>query len=67
MGHVRMDMRQVRKMEKKLHCTINDIALCVVAGALREFLLEHKELPEENLQTLMPIDIRRPDQDGTYW
>ncbi len=64
-GHVRMDMRQVRKIEKKLHCTINDIALCVVAGALREFLLEQEELPEENLQTLMPIDIRRPDQDGS--
>jgi hypothetical protein len=60
-----MDMRLVRKMEKKLHCTINDIALCVVAGALREFLLEHEELPEENLQTLMPIDTRRPDRDGT--
>jgi diacylglycerol O-acyltransferase len=64
-GHIRMDMRLVRKIEKKLHCTINDIALCVVSGALREFLLEHRELPEENLQTLMPIDTRRPDRDGT--
>jgi diacylglycerol O-acyltransferase / wax synthase len=64
-GHVRMEKWELRKIEKKFHCTINDIALCVVAGALREFLLRHKELPEDDLQTLMPIDIRRPDQDGT--
>lgn len=63
-GHVRMEMQQVRKIEKKYHCTINDIALCVVAGALREYLLGENELPEENLQTLMPIDIRRKDKDG---
>jgi diacylglycerol O-acyltransferase / wax synthase len=64
-GHVRMDMRRVRKIEKKYHCTINDIALCVVAGALRDYLLEQNELPEEHLQALMPIDIRRQDKDGT--
>jgi diacylglycerol O-acyltransferase len=64
-GHVRLDMPQIRRLEKKLHCTINDIALCVVAGALREYLRQQDELPEQNLQTLMPIDIRRPAQDGT--
>ena len=63
-GHVRMDMQQVRNVEKKFHCTINDIALCVVAGALRTHLLAENELPDENLQTLMPIDIRRQGQDG---
>ncbi len=64
-GHVRMEMRQLRKLKKKYHCTINDIALCVVAGGMREYLLEHNELPEENLLTLMPIDIRRQGKDGT--
>jgi diacylglycerol O-acyltransferase len=64
-GHVRMELRQLRKLEKKYHCTINDIALCVVAGGMRGFLLEQRELPEENLLTLMPIDIRRQDKDGT--
>jgi diacylglycerol O-acyltransferase / wax synthase len=64
-GHVRMEIQQLRKLEKKYTCTINDIALCVVAGGMREFLLENNELPEENLVTLMPIDIRRQDKDGT--
>ena len=64
-GHVRMDMKQLHKLEKKYHCTINDIALCVVAGALREYLLELNELPEEDLLTLMPIDVRHRDKDGS--
>ncbi len=64
-GHVRMDMSELRRLEKKFRCTINDIALCVVAGALRGFLLENDELPDDNLQSLMPIDVRRQDKDGS--
>lgn len=64
-GHVRMDVKQLRKLKRKYACTINDIALCVVAGGMREFLREENELPQQNLVTLMPIDIRRENKDGT--
>lgn len=64
-GHVRLDVKRLRKLKRKYACTINDIALCVVAGAMRGFLLEEHELPQENLITLMPIDIRRENKDGT--
>ncbi|MEH6582345.1 MAG: wax ester/triacylglycerol synthase family O-acyltransferase [Halioglobus sp.] len=64
-GHVRMDMGQLRKLEKKLGVSINDIALCVVAGALREYLLGLGELPGDDLQALMPIDVRRKGEDGS--
>ena len=63
-GHLRMSMKELRRLEKKHRCTINDIALCVIGGALRNYLLDQNELPEQNLQTLMPIDIRREDRDG---
>ncbi len=63
-GHIRMDMKHLRKLEKKHHCTINDVALCVVAGALREYLLDQGELPQDDLLALMPIDVRRRDRDG---
>jgi diacylglycerol O-acyltransferase len=64
-GHVRLEMQQLERLKKKHHCSINDIALCVVAGALRQYLLESDELPEPSLQTLMPIDIRREGKDGS--
>lgn len=63
-GHVRMDVKRLRRLKRKYACTINDIALCVVAGGMREFLAEQNELPQENLVTLMPIDIRRQNKDG---
>ena len=63
-GHVRLNMKKLRRLERKYHCTINDIALCVIGGGLRQYLLEQDELPEQDLQTLIPIDIRREDKDG---
>lgn len=64
-GHVRMSLALLRKLEKQQGCTINDIALCVIAGALRHYLLQKGELPEYNLKALMPIDVRREGKDGS--
>lgn len=63
-GHIRMDMAALRRREKEYDCTINDLALCVVAGAQRQFLLDNDELPEESLVAAMPINIRKEQKDG---
>jgi WS/DGAT/MGAT family acyltransferase len=63
-GHVRMEMATLKKLEKKYDCTINDIALCTVAGALRHYLIKQGELPDEDLVAAMPIDLRRDHKDG---
>jgi WS/DGAT/MGAT family acyltransferase len=38
--------------------TVNDVAITIVGGALRKYLQAHKELPEESLAALAPINIR---------
>ena len=63
-GHIRMEMAELQKLEKKYHCTINDIALCTVAGALRDYLSDLGELPVEDIVAAMPIDIRQRHRDG---
>jgi WS/DGAT/MGAT family acyltransferase len=45
--------------------TINDVAITVVGGALREYLRERGELPQQPLRVMAPISTRRPDQAGT--
>lgn len=68
-GHATMDIKTLHKLEKKFGCTINDIALCVIAGALRSYLLDKEALPDNHLYTLMPINIRQPDEEvslGTH-
>jgi len=64
-GHVRLSMRTLRRLQKKHAVSINDIALCVVAGGLRYYLDELGELPENDAEAMMPIDIRRPGKDGS--
>jgi WS/DGAT/MGAT family acyltransferase len=44
--------------------TVNDVALAVVSGALREYLQSHDELPEESLQTIVPVSLRNEGKDG---
>ena len=43
--------------------TVNDVALAVVSGALRNYLDEHDELPEASLVAAVPISTRMPGDD----
>lgn len=40
-------------------CTINDMVLAVCAGALREYLQTHAQLPEKPLRALVPVSLRK--------
>ena len=39
--------------------TINDIILTICAGALRNYLGHHKELPAESLRAFVPVNVRQ--------
>jgi diacylglycerol O-acyltransferase len=45
--------------------TINDVAITVVGGALRQYLTEKGELPTESLRIMAPISTRTAEQAGT--
>jgi WS/DGAT/MGAT family acyltransferase len=63
-GHVRMERRELKKLQKKHGCTINDIALCTVSGALRHYLARKGEFSTDDLVAAMPIDMRPKHADG---
>jgi WS/DGAT/MGAT family acyltransferase len=44
--------------------TINDVAVAYVGGALRRYLDDHGELPEETLVTAVPASIRDSSEKG---
>lgn len=45
--------------------TINDVAVSVVAGAVRRYLQHHGELPDEPLAASIPVNIRgKQEQSG---
>jgi diacylglycerol O-acyltransferase len=51
---------RIRAVGKALDGTFNDAVLAMCAGALRTFLQQHGELPEQSLKSMVPVSLRRP-------
>lgn len=59
-----VDLAAVKAARTRLGCTVNDLVLAVIAGALRALLLARGERPPEALQALVPVSVRRADGRG---
>jgi WS/DGAT/MGAT family acyltransferase len=44
--------------------TVNDVVLAICGGALRQYLLDKDELPEESLVAMAPINTRIAEEEG---
>ena len=55
-----LDLREVKTVSKALGCSINDVLLCAVAGALRDYLVEQGDPIPGNLQVraIIPVNLR---------
>jgi WS/DGAT/MGAT family acyltransferase len=63
---VTFDFADVKKMRQRVPgATINDVALAIVGGAIRRYLLKHDELPEQSLAAAVPISTRASDDVGS--
>ena len=55
------------KAAKNAHgVTVNDAVVSMCAGAVRRWLLQHDELPEEPLVAQIPVSVRSSEESGTY-
>jgi len=62
----RFDLATAKQIKNAVEgATINDVAITVVGGALRNYLLEKGELPSEPLRVMAPISTRTAEQAGT--
>jgi WS/DGAT/MGAT family acyltransferase len=43
-------------------CTLNDVVMAVVAGAMRRYLGQREDLPQRPLVAAVPINVRPPDE-----
>lgn len=53
------DFQRVRAVAKAADATLNDVFLAICSGALRRYLGEFAELPEESLVVGAPVSVRR--------
>lgn len=63
-GQLTLD--EVKKVKNDYHCTVNDVVVAICAGAVRSWLLEHDELPEDPLVAQIPVSVRTDEQMGTF-
>jgi diacylglycerol O-acyltransferase len=54
---------RVTEVAKKAEVTVNDVALAMCAGAMRDYLAKRGELPERSLVAMAPVNIR-DDEDA---
>jgi len=61
-----LSLPAVKMIKDAFKVKVNDVVVALSAGALREFLLAHDDLPEEPLVAMIPISVRTEAQIGTY-
>ncbi|GAC1439439.1 MAG: wax ester/triacylglycerol synthase family O-acyltransferase [Solirubrobacteraceae bacterium] len=61
-----LSLDDVKEIKNANSCTVNDVIVCVCAGAVRRWLLEHDELPQEPLVAQIPVSVRSGEEIGTY-
>jgi len=52
------DLEDIKALKNAAACTLNDIAVALISGAIRSYLMAHNELPEEALIATMPVNLR---------
>jgi WS/DGAT/MGAT family acyltransferase len=61
-----LSLDQVKEIKNQYGCTVNDVVVAICAGAVRRWLIEHDELPEEPLVAQIPVSVRREQEQGTF-
>ena len=58
-------LADVKRIAKRLECTVNDVVLAAVTGAVREFLMRRRVRPERiDFRVSAPVSVRQTGQRG---
>jgi WS/DGAT/MGAT family acyltransferase len=64
---VRMNLDDLKLIKNRFGCTVNDVVLALVAGALRKLLLSRGDHVEGlTLKAMVPVSVRDPSRQQTY-
>jgi diacylglycerol O-acyltransferase len=63
-GHLSLD--EVKALKNHYGVTVNDVIVALCAGAVRRWLIEHRELPDSPLVAQIPVSVRSDEQRGSY-
>jgi diacylglycerol O-acyltransferase / wax synthase len=61
-----LSLDDVKALKNHYGCTVNDVVVAICAGAVRRWLIEHDELPEQPLVAQVPVSVRGEEERGTF-
>jgi diacylglycerol O-acyltransferase len=61
-----LSLTTVKDIKNATGTTVNDVVVTICAGALRSWLDERRELPDEPLVAMIPVSVRTEEERGTY-
>src|SRR5206468_8794592 len=56
----RLELDDVKKVKNHFGVSINDVAMALVSGVVRQFLLDRGELPGSSLVAMVPVSVHEP-------
>ena len=56
----------VKAIKNEMGTTVNDVVVTICAGAVRKWLAERGELPDEPLVAMVPVSVRTDEERGTF-
>jgi diacylglycerol O-acyltransferase len=56
----RLELDDVKKVKNHFGVSVNDVAMALVSGVVRQFLLDRGELPGPSLVALVPVSVHEP-------
>jgi WS/DGAT/MGAT family acyltransferase len=61
-----LPLADVKQLKNQYDTTVNDVVVAICAGAVRRWLIEHDELPDQALVAQIPVSVRREHEQGTF-
>jgi WS/DGAT/MGAT family acyltransferase len=55
---------RIKAVKSAAGVTVNDVVLAMSSGALRAYLIEQNALPDAPLTAMVPVNLRKSDDDG---
>jgi diacylglycerol O-acyltransferase len=65
-GWSRATLSDIKRVQRTMGGTVNDVVLASVAGGFRDLLISRGESTDRVLRSLVPVSVRSPGEHGVY-
>jgi WS/DGAT/MGAT family acyltransferase len=61
-----LPLERIKQIKNATGATVNDVIVALCTTAIRDWLIDHHDLPAEPLLSMIPVSVRTDEQMGTF-